>query len=114
MNKRELNKRWKANHLKALESLGFKPSAYNRLRHLENRAHNAAEKYCNGEVMGLSYEMVISQIEESVLKLCGGKLVGFFANGDPRGYALKIESDNLPEGMHKDWGGYGIIAPEFK
>lgn len=44
-------------------------------------------------------------------------LVPVFLNGDPRGYALKIEDEWLrdrPEvRIHKDWGGYGIIAPDL-
>ena len=40
-----------------------------------------------------------------------------FINGDPRGYALKIDDkyqDRLHKvGIHRDWGGYGIIAPDF-
>ena len=43
-----------------------------------------------------------------------------FFNGDPRGYALKlstqytryIRSCNI--NIHQDWGGYGIIAPDFR
>lgn len=36
-------------------------------------------------------------------------------NGDPRGHALKIDCDHMrPEiKLHRDWGGYGIIAPEI-
>lgn len=41
-----------------------------------------------------------------------------FVNGDPRGYTLKID-DKYKDKMHKagvyrDWGGYGIIAPDFR
>lgn len=37
-------------------------------------------------------------------------------DGDHRGYALKIKDEyvrahNLK--THKDWGGYGILAPDF-
>ena len=48
-------------------------------------------------------------------------LVPVFINRDPRGYALKIESDWMETYARKaggdritqDWGGYGIIAPEI-
>lgn len=44
-------------------------------------------------------------------------LVPVFLNGDPRGYALKIEDNWMrarPElRLHSDWGGYGILAPEI-
>jgi len=44
------------------------------------------------------------------------KNIPVFINYDPRGYALKIKDDytrahNLK--IHQDFGGYGIIAPEF-
>lgn len=37
-------------------------------------------------------------------------------NGDARGYALKIEDNYMRENnivLFQDWGGYGIIAPDF-
>lgn len=43
-------------------------------------------------------------------------LVPIFVNRDPRGYALKIDDAWMREhrpGLHQDWGGYGIIAPEI-
>lgn len=51
-------------------------------------------------------------------------LVPVFINRDPRGYALKIDDEWLrkmrdnPNTVHlasieRDWGGYGIIAPEI-
>lgn len=36
----------------------------------------------------------------------------FRINSDPRGCALKIEAGNLDQWIVKDWGGYGIIAPD--
>ncbi|MEN6420376.1 MAG: hypothetical protein ABFD76_00390 [Smithella sp.] len=37
-----------------------------------------------------------------------------FINHDPRGYALKIKSEYVKDlQIYKDWGGYGILAPEF-
>jgi len=41
---------------------------------------------------------------------------GIFLNTDPRGYALKIPDDIVEEKnltIHKDWGEFGIIAPDF-
>lgn len=117
---------WKARHLKALAELGFVGS-YRTLKTLENRAHRNAELYCysesDGGINSDTYEARQEKITEQVKKLFGGTLPrGFFVNGDPRGYALKINSGNeagmeyhpeyIPEGLHKDWGGYGILAPE--
>ena len=40
-----------------------------------------------------------------------------FLNRDPRGYALKLDDawtrEHAPT-MHRDWGGYGIIAPDLR
>ena len=47
-------------------------------------------------------------------------LVPIFINRDPRGYALKIKSEYMAGAgwiaqwaLMRDWGGYGIIAPEI-
>jgi hypothetical protein len=126
MNEKQRQAEWKARHLKALATLGFTGS-YRTLKTLENRAHRNAEQYCNdpyyGGIEGDEYERRQEVIAEQVKRLFGGTLpAGFFINGDPRGYALKINAGNeagmtyhpeyIPEGLHKDWGGYGILAPD--
>ena len=115
MNQREARKIWKTRQIEALKTLGLKAGNWNRLRHIENMAHWYACKYANGEMDSDRYEAQELEIEKSVLKLFGGKLNGFFVNNDPRGYALKLNNETvtLPEGLHTDWGGYGILAPEF-
>jgi hypothetical protein len=43
--------------------------------------------------------------------------VPVFLNRDPRGYALKIDDEwmrSQAHPLHRDWGGYGIIAPEIE
>lgn len=112
----EYQKHWKANHLQALEKLGFKASQFNRLRFLENRANYWATQYCNGDIDGDTWEAVKFDVEKAIKRLHGGTLPhGLFVNSDPRGYALKIDNEaaEIPEGMQRDWGGYGLIAPEF-
>ncbi len=45
------------------------------------------------------------------------ELVPVFINRDPRGYALKINDEWMTEHdakLEKDWGGYGLLAPEIK
>jgi hypothetical protein len=46
-----------------------------------------------------------------------GCAVPIFINRDPRGYALKIDDGfmnaNGGAGLQRDWGGYGIIAPDL-
>jgi hypothetical protein len=34
-------------------------------------------------------------------------------NRDPRGYAIKMIPEKTPDNFTKDWGGFGILAPEF-
>lgn len=38
---------------------------------------------------------------------------GFFINYDPRGHALKMKEGTFPEGFWRDFGGYGVLVPEF-
>ena len=88
---------------------------------LENKAHRLAEDYCNGIIYADDYDVQTSQIltkVENILKdnyLRANNVI--FANGDPRGYALKIRSEYVKNNnldIHRDWGGYGIIAPDFR
>ncbi len=113
--KREAKKVWKTRHIEALKTLGFKAGNWNRLRHIENMANWYALKYANGEMQEDRYEAQQQEIEKATLKLFNNYLGGFFVNSDPRGYALKLNNEvvKLPEGLHTDWGGYGILAPEF-
>lgn len=88
------------------------------LRRLESRAHRAAEDWCNGEMTESQNDRITDDILEALDQLLGYKAKGIpvFINGDPRGYALKIEDDYVREHalqIHRDWGGYGILAPEI-
>lgn len=100
------------------------------LRKIECDANRAAIAYCNGESFSLvrgsyvfdftkdateAWELLSGYITSRVVGVLGILPAGFFVNGDPRGYALKIDPENgtVPPGMHKDWGGYGILAPEI-
>ncbi len=114
-------------HCQELEALGAEDGveAYNKLLSLENRAHKVAEDDCNFGMEEEVYEKRMDKIRDAVSKIFGKLPEGFFINGDPRGYALKIkEEDNklvkgqLDDGISKvisytDWGGYGILAPEI-
>lgn len=100
-------------HLEALHKLGLLPHTYavaefNKLRRLEKKTSRLCERYCNGEVSSAVVEKEVERLEKMF-----AHVPGFFVNQDPRGYALKIELEVLPAGMHTDWGNYGIIAPEF-
>ena len=83
------------------------------LLRLENQAHELALNYCN-------YGNLDNSAVESILKKAGVLLNitdtnQIFFNGDARGYALKISDEFCKDAeIFKDWGGYGIIAPDFR
>lgn len=84
-----------------------------KLRHLERAAPRKAEDYCNGLME--SWEEESDKFLAELTRLLGSN-EGIFINGDPRGYALKIDDAYVREhklDIYRDWGGYGIIAPEF-
>lgn len=103
--------------LKAIFNLDDDPvKLCKRLHIIENQAHKAAEDYCNGKLETADWEAISDKFLVKVNKILNNKTVPIFINGDSRGYALKIEDEyvrahNLT--IHKDWGGYGIIAPDF-
>ena len=89
-----------------------------RVHRLEGEAHRLAENECNGTVTTEQVE----KKEKSILKRLDAILnfraqnIPVFVNGDPRGYALKIDDGYVRDhglDIYRDWGGYGIIAPEF-
>ena len=92
-----------------------------KLHSLENKAHNLTLDECN---TGNSHHVELCNILEKVKRLLFRDTFGsdyelyksVFINGDARGYALKIKDDYIREhniDLYKDWGGYGIIAPDF-
>jgi len=95
---------------------------YDALCRLERRASRDAERVCNGDIQR-SYpgqELYDRRILDAVNALTGFRSQGIpvFLNGDPRGYALKIEdawtraNDTGPEiRLERDMGGYGLLAP---
>ena len=90
-----------------------------KLFRLENEAHRLAENYCNGKIETDQWEGVTNKILTRLEKILGKKNMNkVFINGDPRGYALKIDDkyrDKMhKDGVHRDFGGYGIIAPDFR
>lgn len=109
-----------ANHIKLLgEMFGFDyPNpyeAFNILLKAEREAHRQTTKECNIAVSEDEsdkwHEKFISRLTK---KLGVAKMPdGFFINYDPRGYALKMKEGTFPQGFWTDFGGYGILAPEF-
>lgn len=79
---------------------------------LDKKAHRITTAQCNGEGNKEQQEKQLNAILTKVNSLL--KVKTAFINGDPRGYALKIEAEAAKElGIYTDWGGYGILAPEF-
>jgi hypothetical protein len=108
-----------------------------KLRRLENKAHEITTQLCNG-FPELDHESQEDHIAELEIKLCRiegkvqdllesyqrprqfKKINAIFINHDPRGYALKLDTETIEyfeelgeDFPHKDWGGYGIIAPDL-
>ena len=108
-----------------------------KLRRLENQAHQITTQLCNGfpELDHDSQEDHIAELEKKLCRIEGKvrdflesyqhprsfkKINAIFINHDPRGYALKIDDETIKyfEELgeyfpHKDWGGYGILAPDL-
>lgn len=91
-----------------------------KLLQFENWAHQITTNQCNGTGNEAEQEKELEFIETSVNAYFNYKLQGFFINGDARGYALKIKDEFFKPGaiyesipLHKDFGGYGILAPEI-
>jgi hypothetical protein len=109
-------------HLENLHAIFGADPDWDTLQRLEARAHRLAERQCNESLT----EEYINRTEQGILedldKELGFRAKGIivFCNDDPRGYGLKVEDDAMKrlydsgKTLHTDWGGYGIIAPEFE
>jgi hypothetical protein len=97
-----------------------------KLRRLEGKGHSLALENCNFGMDDTEYDRRSRVILGNVRALLGLSLaqaeeVGLFLNGDPRGYALKLNDEfirgyNQTAAMpiHTDWGYYGILAPDLR
>jgi hypothetical protein len=94
---------------------------YKKLHRIEARCNRLFTNECNG-TSNLTVEQEEkrdARILQQVKDLLPG-LKTIFLNGDPRGYALKIKPEEQIElrenkgiNLYSDFGGYGILAPEF-
>ena len=83
---------------------------------LETKSHKLTTAYCNGDINETTYNMIENDLLYRVNKVLNNNTIPIFINGDCRGYALKIKDDYIMERkieIYKDFGGYGIIAPDF-
>ena len=84
---------------------------------LENKAHKLATDYCNGDIQTDNWDNLVEPILKRVRTILNTTdTYPIFVNGDCRGYALKIKDDYVKKTnmkIYQDWGGYGILAPDF-
>ena len=83
---------------------------------LENKAHQLATDFCNGDIDQLEWDTKANKILTKVESILKDKK-NLLLNGDARGYALKIDDKYIRKNnltIYRDWGGYGIIAPDFR
>ena len=91
-----------------------------RLRRLEAEGSRLAVDRCNGDVDEAEAEKRGEVLLYRADIILGFKDAGIpvFLNGDPRGYALKIDDAWMrlharDSPLHRDWGGNGILAPDL-
>jgi hypothetical protein len=92
-----------------------------KLRRLEAKAAAIGLRMCNGPEWAVDSdrEAELDAIRSKLSKLLGNtgkRFVPTFINLDPRGYALKINDRFMTATgwpLYRDWGGYGIIAPDL-
>ena len=94
------------------------------LRRVECHEHRRAELMCSDEAYynritkwAERHDLTMDEYEDcregksrdKIARILGYRPLGLIINGDPRGYALKIEPEYSND-LHTDWGGYGIVA----
>lgn len=101
-----------------------------KLHSLEVKTSRATTNLCNTNSLHYSdyfkgikesseeeQDVFFGKIMKSLVKILGQKAKEcIFINRDPRGYALKIDNKYVRDNnlkIYRDWGGYGIIAPDF-
>jgi len=71
--------------------------ALRELRRLEGITHREVEDYCNGVISTARFGSKQTDARKRVCKILGGEVPGLKIDGDPRGYAVKIE-DSVERG----------------
>lgn len=109
-------------NLNAIFSTGLEPvQLCKKLHSLENKAHILCTHECNtGEDMDVKLSSILTKVKKILFPNTFDSnpelYKAVFINGDPRGYALKIKSEYVKANdlkIEQDWGGYGLIAPDF-
>lgn len=89
-----------------------------KLRQYEIKAQRVQDIHAAGQYEEAAREesILLVGLVVLLLKQTNGNEFGIFINMDQRGYALKIPDEIVKEKnltIHKDWGGFGIIAPDL-
>ena len=120
-------------NLNAIFNTGIEPVKLCKLLFmLEKKAHHATTCLCNTNTLHLmelnkytgydvkqateaEQDKFFEGIKKQVVKILGKESEKhFFINYDPRGYALKLKPEFCKDkNIYKDFGSYGIIAPDF-
>ena len=105
------------NNLNAIFSTPYDAIALcKKLHRLELKAHRIATDWCNGVIDSEDIDTHTKPILKAVVKILGDNRFPIEFNGDARGYALKISDVYVRDyqlQIYTDWGGYGILAPDF-
>lgn len=114
---RELYNLTTGNNVPIIDHAEVGRQLYNAWVKIEKKAHRLFLQECNGPALEESErERILADLKADVRALYHGEMPrGFFFNGDPRGYACKIEDDVMKEIRDRadfptDWGGYGLLA----
>ena len=89
-----------------------------KLRRYEIKAQRVQDIHAAGQYEEAAREeaLLLVGLVILLLKQTSGNEFGIFINRDQRGYALKIPDEIVKEKnltIHKDVGGFGIIAPDL-
>jgi hypothetical protein len=113
-------KQRKQKHIEELYAIGLQKGKFSQLVKIEHKAAKLAVDACNFLSMespqyNLRHKEIINDLQ--ILFYPKHLPKGLFVNGDPRGYSLKIKTEDNGEYPNRiisytDWGGYGILVPE--
>ena len=89
-----------------------------KLRRIQSAVDGPILRHCNVGLSDAEQDRAEIKALDDLDRLLSWRSSGVpvFVNWDPRGYALKIRDEWVrAQGaeIHRDWGGYGIIAPEL-
>lgn len=91
-----------------------------KLRRIEVEANALAVRLCNGTLDQADWDKYCDATSAKLAKLlqpAPDVCAALFLNGDPRGYTLKLSDEWIKTSgarLHRDWGGYGILAPDLR